>query len=40
LEDHGEGDILPTNPAKILIEKVRVRKGLLIDKKIVGDGDK
>lgn len=31
---------MPTNPAKILIEKVRVRKGLLIDKKIVGDGDK
>jgi len=31
---------LPTNPAKVLIEKVRTRKGLLVDKKIVGDGDK
>lgn len=40
LEDHGEGDILVTNPAKVLIEKVRVRKGLLVDKKIVVDGDK
>lgn len=40
LEDHGEGDILVTNPAKVLIEKVRERKGLLVDKKIVTDGDK
>jgi len=31
---------LPANPAKVLIEKVRVRKGLPVDKKIVGDGDK
>jgi ribosome assembly protein 1 len=35
LEDHGQGDILPPNPAKIIIEKVRTRKGLPIDKKIV-----
>ena len=35
LEDHGEGDILPPNPAKVIIEKVRQRKGLPIDKKIV-----
>lgn len=40
LEDHGEGDILVTNPAKVLIEKVRARKGLLVDKKFVVDGDK
>lgn len=40
LEDHGEGDILLENPAKVLIEKVRQRKGLMIDKKIVIDGDK
>ena len=40
LEDHGEGDILVTNPAKVLIEKVRERKGLLVDKKLVTDGDK
>ncbi len=35
LEDHGQGDILPPNPAKVIIEKVRTRKGLQIDKKIV-----
>jgi Ca2+-binding EF-hand superfamily protein len=35
LEDHGQGDILPPNPAKMIIEKVRTRKGLPIDKKIV-----
>ena len=35
LEDHGLGDILPPNPAKLIIEKVRTRKGLPIDKKIV-----
>ena len=35
LEDHGQGDILPPNPAKIIIEKVRTRKGLPVDKKIV-----
>ena len=35
LEDHGEGDILPPNPAKVIIEKVRQRKGLPVDKKIV-----
>lgn len=28
LEDHGLGDILPTNPAKVIIEKIRTRKGL------------
>jgi ribosome assembly protein 1 len=39
LEEHGEGDILPPNPAKIIIEKVRVRKGLPIDKKIVVAGE-
>ena len=40
MEEHGEGDILVTNPAKVLIEVVRQRKGLMIDKKIVTDGDK
>jgi len=40
LEDHGLGDILPPNPAKILIEKVRKRKGLLVDQKIVVAADK
>ena len=40
LEDHGIGDILPENPAKVLIENVRKRKGLIIDKKIVIDADK
>lgn len=35
LEEHGEGDILVTNPAKVIIEKVRVRKGLPVDKKLV-----
>ena len=39
LEDHGEGDILPPNPAKVIIEKVRQRKGLPIDKKLVVSGD-
>ena len=40
LEDHGIGDILQENPAKVLIENVRKRKGLIIDKKMVEDGDK
>mmetsp|Transcript_12726 Transcript_12726/g.17138 ORF Transcript_12726/g.17138 Transcript_12726/m.17138 type:complete len:174 (-) Transcript_12726:115-636(-) len=40
LEDHGIGDILPENPAKVLIEDVRKRKGLIVDKKIVIDADK
>lgn len=35
LEEHGEGDILPPNPAKVIIEKIRTRKGLPVDKKIV-----
>jgi len=35
LEDHGQGDILPPNPAKVIIEKVRLRKGLQVDQKIV-----
>jgi len=40
LEDHGIGDILPENPAKVLIEDVRKRKGLTVDKKIVIDAEK
>ena len=40
LEDHGIGDILQENPAKVLIENVRKRKGLIIDKKMVIDADK
>ena len=40
LEDHGLGDILPTNPAKVIIENVRKRKGLICDSKIVESGDK
>ena len=39
IEDHGQGDILPPNPAKVIIEKVRVRKGLPIDKMIVVSGE-
>jgi len=39
LEDHGKGDILPPNPAKIIIEKVRHRKGLPVDKKLVESAD-
>lgn len=39
LEEHGEGDILPMNPAKAIIEKIRTRKGLPIDKKIVVSGE-
>ena len=35
LEDHGIGDILPENLAKGLIETVRTRKGLEVDKKLV-----
>jgi hypothetical protein len=31
---------LPPNPAKTLIEVVRKQKGLMIDKKIVSDGEK
>lgn len=40
IEEHGEGDILPTNPAKVIIEKVRVRKGLQVDRKIVASAEK
>lgn len=40
LEELGIGDILPENPAKVLIENVRVRKGLMVDKKMVIDADK
>ena len=40
LEDEGIGDILPDNPTKIIIEKVRKRKGLILDKKIVIDAAK
>lgn len=40
MEDHGIGDILPEKQAKILIENVRKRKGLVIDKKIIMDSDK
>ena len=35
LEEHGEGDILPPNPAKVIIEKVRERKGLPLAKKLI-----
>lgn len=38
-EDLGEGDILPPNPTKVLIEKVRVRKGIPIEKALE-EGDK
>jgi len=34
-EDLGEGDILPPNPAKILIEKVRSRKGLPVEQNLI-----
>ena len=40
LEEHGEGDILPPNPAKMLIERVRMRKGLPVDNKIVVAAEK
>ena len=40
MEEHGEGDILVTQPSKIIIESVRKRKGLVVDEKIVKDGEK
>lgn len=40
IEDHGMGDILPTNPVKAIIENVRKLKGLICDTKIVSSGDK
>ena len=40
LEDHGLGDILPDNPTKVIIENIRKRKGLILDKKIVADPSK
>ena len=40
LEFHGTGDILGENPAKVLVENVRKRKGLYIDKKMVIDAEK
>jgi hypothetical protein len=38
IEEHGEGDILPPNPAKVIIDKIRERKGLPTDKKLVISG--
>ena len=40
LEDIGLGDILPSNATKMMIEKVRKRKGLLIDQKMIVDATK
>lgn len=40
MEDHGEGDILVDNMAKVIIEKVRKQKGLVVSKKILMDADK
>ena len=39
LEDHGQGDILPPNPSKVIIEKVRKRKGLQVEQKIVSSAE-
>jgi len=39
IEEHGEGESLPPNPAKVIIEKVRYRKGMAIDKKVVASGE-
>lgn len=40
MEDHGEGDALVDNIAKVLIEKVRKQKGMIVRKKILVDGEK
>ena len=40
IEEHGDGSIQVKNTAKEIIENVRTRKGLVIDKKIVVDADK
>mmetsp|Transcript_2734 Transcript_2734/g.4665 ORF Transcript_2734/g.4665 Transcript_2734/m.4665 type:complete len:176 (+) Transcript_2734:2818-3345(+) len=40
LEDHGEGDILVDNVAKVHIERVRKQKGMIVSKKILVDAEK
>lgn len=40
MEDHGEGDAIVDNIAKVLIEKVRKQKGMIVRKKILVDGEK
>lgn len=40
MEDHGEGDSIVDNIAKVLIEKVRTQKGMIVRKKILVDGEK
>jgi len=40
LEEHGEGDILHDNIAKVIIEKVRKQKGMIVQKKILIDAEK
>ena len=40
LEDHGQGDILVDNIGKVLIEKVRKQKGLIVNKMVFADAEK
>ena len=40
MEDHGEGDILVDNIAKVIIEKVRKQRGLVVSQKILMDAEK
>lgn len=40
MEDLGQGDILVDNIAKVIIEKVRKQKGLIVSKKILVDAEK
>jgi len=37
IEEDGDGDILVTQPSKVIIESVRKRKGLVVDEVLVAD---
>lgn len=39
IEEDGAGDILVTQPSKVIIESVRKRKGLVVDTVLVKDAD-
>jgi len=40
LEEHGEGDAMIDNIAKVIIEQVRKQKGMLVSKMIQVDAEK
>lgn len=40
LEEHGEGDIIVDNIGKVIIERVRKQKGLILNKKVFADAEK